>query len=77
MIVKSRRKKGDFNILNCRYFGGGDIDKLEKSIVAERGRYYAHAKTIKEAISSVNFKYLQDNFNASKLVEEIKNKKNC
>ena len=71
MIIDSTKKKGDFTIFKCRYFGG----KFEPCYVAQKGEFFAHGKTIKKAIEDVNFKELQKNLNVDGLVAEIKAKK--
>ena len=72
MLIESSKKKGDILIHKARYFGGGDIDKLKKCFVAQKGNYYAHGETVKNAIEDVNFKFLQETFNTDDLVNQIK-----
>ena len=75
MIIDNKKTKNNFIIYNCRYFGGGDLNKLKKVYVAKKGKFYAHGKTIKQAVNDVNFKYLQENFDLNEIVSEIKTKK--
>jgi len=74
MIINSKKTKGDFTIYNCRYFGGGELNKLKKVYVAEKGEYYAHGETVKQAIEDVNFKFMQNTFNLEDLISAIKAK---
>ncbi len=71
MKILSSKIVSDFNIHRCEYLG---MNKLENKtcFVANKGKFYSHGKTIKEAIEDVNFKYLQENLNVDKLVSEIK-----
>ncbi len=75
MIIDSEVQRGDFTISKARYFGGGDLDKLKRCFLAKRGDIYAHGTTAKEAVSDVNFKFLQQDFDATKLVAEINERK--
>jgi len=74
MLIENEHKIDDYIIYNARYFGGGDIDKLKQVFVAEKGKYYAHGKTIKQAIADVNFKFLQETFDLDDIVNKIKEK---
>ena len=42
--------------------------------IAKRGKLSAHGKTLKDAISDVNFKYLQSTIDLDKFVAYIKPK---
>jgi len=73
MIVKGRKSKGDFTIYNTEYLvGSNSTFNYSKCIVAEKGGYFAHGRTIKEAIEDVNFKYLQETLDVKQLVKDIK-----
>ena len=74
MLIENEHKIDDYIIYNARYFGGGDIDKLKQVFVAKKGKYYAHGKTIKQAIADVNFKFLQETFDLDDIVNKIKEK---
>jgi len=75
-IIDSRRTQGEFEIIKVRYFGGGNLADLRKCFIARRGELYAHGETIKDAVDDVNFKFLQIDFNASSLVDDIKTRQN-
>jgi len=66
MIVDGTKKLGDYTIYKTRYFGGKN-----KCYVAERDRYTAHGKTVKEAIQDCGVK-LQKNIDVSEHVARIK-----
>ena len=70
MIIDSKKKKEDYKIYKCRYFGGD----FEECFVAEKGKFFAHGNSIKQAIEDVGFKFLQENFDVETLVSEIKEK---
>ena len=72
MIIESTKKSGDFTIMKSRYFKGGEISDMPKCWIASRGDYFAHGKTMKQAIEDVNFKYLQATLDVTELVESIK-----
>ena len=74
MLLDSKKQKGEFEIVQARYFGGGPLNKLKKCYIATRGEFHAHGDSIKEAINDVNFKFLQENLDTKKLVKEIKQK---
>jgi len=74
MIIDSSKQKDDFTIYKAKYFKGVALNDMPKCIIAERDGYFSHGETIKQAIESVNFKYLQNNLNLDELVSEIKNK---
>ncbi|MVX37255.1 leucine-rich repeat domain-containing protein, partial [Myroides sp. LoEW2-1] len=69
-IIRSKKKRDEFTI-----YEGSLFNKKEKCYVASRDKYFAHGKTIKEAIEDVNFKFLQENLEVQDLVKEIKEKK--
>ena len=75
MIIESTKKSGDFTIMKSRYFKGGEISDMPKCWIASRGDYFAHGKTMKQAIEDVNFKYLQATLDVTELVESIKKSK--
>ncbi|MDV3965409.1 hypothetical protein CMT53_02670 [Elizabethkingia anophelis] len=68
-IVRSKKKVDDFNV-----FEGSFFNSKRKCFVANKGNYYAHGETLRQAIDDVNFKFLRENFNAEKLISEIKQK---
>jgi len=73
MIVKGQKSKGDFTIYNTEYLvGSTNTLNIAKCIIAEKGGYFAHGSTIKEAIEDVNFKYLQKTLDVKQLVKDIK-----
>jgi len=74
MIVNSTKEKDGFIIYSARFMGGGEIEKLKKCFVVEKGEFYSHGETLREAIADVNFKYMQENFDLSELIKEIKDK---
>ncbi|WP_448607207.1 leucine-rich repeat domain-containing protein [Paenimyroides ceti] len=69
-IIRSKRKRDIFQI-----YQGSIFNTNENCFVAKRDNYYAHGKTIKDAIEDVNFKFLQENLEVKDLVKEIKQKK--
>ena len=72
MLIQNSKQKDAFTIYNTLYFKGGDLKDLPKCYIAERDGYFAHGKTIKQAISDCNFKYLQNNSDISDIVATIK-----
>ena len=72
MLVLSSRSVGEYRIMKCRYFGGGDLDKLKPCYVAQSGAYFAHGATVEEAICDVRFKAMHADFDRDELVAEIK-----
>jgi len=73
MIVKKKKSKGDFTIYNTEYLvGSTNKSNNIKCIVAEKGGYFAHGDSVKEAIEDVNFKYLQKTLDVKQLVKDIK-----
>lgn len=72
MVVRSVRVQGEYRIMSCRYFGGGEIDKLHACYVAQSGEYSAHGATVAEAIRDIRFKIAQENFDADELIETIR-----
>jgi len=72
MIVKGQKSKGDFTIYNTEYLVGSNYTFNSKCIIAEKGGYFAHGDSIKEAIEDVNFKYLQETLDVKQLVKDIK-----
>jgi virulence-associated protein VapD len=76
MLIESKKQKDDYIIMKCRYFGGGDLDKLKKCFVVESGEYYSHGETIKQAIEDVTFKKLSQNFDLNELIADIKERGN-
>lgn len=68
-IIRSKKKRDDFTI-----YEGSLFNRKKKCYVASRDKYFAHGKTIKEAIEDVNFKFLQENLEVQDLVKEIKEK---
>jgi hypothetical protein len=72
MLVNSARTMGEYEVLSCRYFGGGDLEKLKRVYVARTGEYSAHGNTASEAIRDCRFKAMQANFDATELIETIK-----
>ncbi len=72
MIISSSKVKDDYIIHLVKYFEGGAIEKLEKCYIAQKGEYFAHGKTIQQAIKDVTFKYLQENIDVTELVNSIK-----
>ena len=74
MIINSSKQKDEFTIYKAQYFKGGKLENLPKCIIAQRGEYFAHGETIKEAINDVNFKFLQNNLDVNELVQEVKNR---
>jgi hypothetical protein len=70
MLIENTKVKDGIAIHKCRYFGGGDIDKLEKCFVVESGELSAHGKTLKEALEDLSFK-VQENVDIQVHVEEI------
>lgn len=72
MIAQSERTRGEYRIMSCRYFGGGDISKLRRCYVVQRGEYSAHGETVEKAIRDLRFKECQEDFDADELIETIK-----
>ncbi len=68
-IIKSTKTVGDFTIYEAETF-----NFKNKCFVAQKGEYYAHGENIKQAVSNVNFKHLQDNVVINDLVKQIKQK---
>ena len=74
MLINGWKRKGEFQVSSARYFGGGPIDKLRKCYVAKQGEYFAHGKTIREAIDDVRFKVMQSTLCKDELVASVKEK---
>jgi len=74
MIILKSKSRDDFTIHTAIYFKGGNIDKLPKCYIAQRGDYFAHGETIKECINDVQFKFMQNDLDVNTLVTEIKAK---
>ena len=72
MVVQSERTRGEYRIMSCRYFGGGDISKLRRCYVAQRGKYSAHGETVEKALRDLRFKERQADFDADELIETIR-----
>lgn len=53
------------------YFGGGEIKKLRSCLIAQRGEYFAHGSSFREAVSDVNFKFLQSNLDVADVVADV------
>ncbi|MCH6256678.1 hypothetical protein MLD52_08980, partial [Puniceicoccaceae bacterium K14] len=75
MVIGVERVSGEITIMNTRYFGGGELSKLKKCFVAQRGEYFAHGENLREAIDDVNFKYLQSSENIEEVVQAVKESK--
>jgi hypothetical protein len=59
MVKYNSKKVGDFIIYKTKYLSDFAENKNEFQYIAERGEFTAHGSSIKEAISDVEFKYLQ------------------
>lgn len=68
-IIRSKKKRDEFLI-----FQGSIFNTKEKCFVANRGKFFAHGNSLKQAIEDVNFKFLQENFDLDKIVSDIKAK---
>src|SRR5690606_3972458 len=69
-IMRKKKKVSDIDVYEGKFF-----NRNRKCFVANKGNYWAHADTIRQAIEDVNFKFLQENFNVEELVKEIKETK--
>lgn len=74
MVILSEKKVGDYTVMKCSYFGGGELEDWEGCYIAQKGKFYAHGATLKEAMEDVDFKFLQSKYNVYSLVDSIKNK---
>ena len=72
MLVVSKRAKGDLTLYKAKYFGGGDIEKLDGCYVAQRGEYFAHGATAREALSDLNFKFLQSEADVAEIAAKVR-----
>ncbi len=59
MVILNEKSLGDFTIYKTLYIEDFKEGKKEIQFVAKRGDFTAHGKSIKEAISDVEFKFLQ------------------
>ena len=75
MLIRSERQIGEYTVQSCRYFGGGDLDKLKACYVARAGGYTAHGDSAETAIRDVRFKVMQADFDVNDLVAAIKRRK--
>jgi len=66
-ILKSSKKVGGFTIHKAEYY-----PNKEDCFVAEKDGFYAHGKTVKDAVSDCNFKFMQKTLNVDDLVKDIK-----
>ncbi len=72
MVLLQSRKAGDVTIYKSRYFGGGEIDKLKESFLANQGEHWSHGKTSREAVEDLRFKVMAENFDKDDVLNEIK-----
>lgn len=72
MVIRSTKKKGDYTIIRAAYFGGGELADLKKCWIAQHGEYFAHGKTIEQAMRDVRFKAMEHDFDQDELIAEIK-----
>jgi hypothetical protein len=71
MLILSERQVGDATVCHARYFGGGDLGKLETCYIATFGEYSAHGGTIEQAVRDARFKADEQDFDAAELIETI------
>jgi len=69
-IMRKKKRVSDINVYEGKFF-----NRNQKCFVANKGDYWAHADTIRQAVEDVNFKFLQENFNVEEIVKEIKESK--
>ena len=69
-IMRKKKKVSDIDIYEGKFF-----NRNRKCFVANKGDYWAHADTVRQAVEDVNFKFLQENFNVEEIVKEIKESK--
>lgn len=66
-FLRKKKKRGEFEIWEGKFFNDD-----QKCFVANRQDFYAHGRTIKEAIEDVNFKYLNESMDVQDVVNQIK-----
>ena len=59
MVILNKRKVGDYEVFKTQYHNHYKERNDIVQYVAQKGNLTAHGKSIKEAISDVQFKYLQ------------------
>lgn len=72
MLINSERQVGEYTVMSCHYFAGGDLDKLKPCYVATDGTHNAHGDTIEQAIRDLRFKIAQVDYDVDDLVSQIK-----
>lgn len=70
MLITSKRSQGDFTVCKARYFGGGELDKLNSCYLANSGDEWAHGSTAKAAIEDVQYK-LQRTAGREEAIERV------